>query len=151
MPKNAFPSFPGQVQPVRGPDHAVPEPVSDLELDRDERRARVRVVVLPAVGQDVLHHRGADEQRQELVHDDPLVVPGDDPPGLLEQVPAEPVVLQPLHHRIVEPDERGLQAGDDRVLVVAGVGDHRHPVAHPGHVLEQPAGLDPQPDVVRLV
>ena len=70
--------------------------------------------------------RLADDLRQELVHDEPLVVPGRQPPRLGED--RRRVVRCPLRAHVVdgvvvEEQERAVQAGDDQVLVVARVGD----------------------------
>jgi hypothetical protein len=42
----------------------------------------------------------------------------------------------------VREQERGVQPGDDEVLVVARVGDDGGPVAGARQVLEEPTGLD---------
>jgi hypothetical protein len=77
--------------------------------------------------QDVVHHLLADDPGQEVVHDDPLVVPPDQPLDLLEQVvPAQRAVGRDgLHDGVVEPQHRAVQLGDQDVLVVAGVADQR--------------------------
>jgi hypothetical protein len=60
----------------------VPEPVAGaLELDGNELLTGGRAVEPAAVPQDVVHHRLPDELRQELVQDDPLVVPANELPG----------------------------------------------------------------------
>jgi len=78
---------------VVGPDHRVREAIcGDRELDRHERpllpaeelqrHARVAGRIGP---EDLVDHVGACDAAQKVVHDHPLVVPGNQAPGLLEQ------------------------------------------------------------------
>ena len=52
--------------------------------------------------------------------------PAEQPPGVAVTVAV--VLLQPVHHRIVEPQEGQVELRDDQVLVVAGIGDLRDAV-----------------------
>ena len=74
-----------QVRPVGGAHHAVPEPVGRrLELDRHERLRPGAAGRSAGRSEDGVDHRLADDQRQELVQDEPVVVPGRQPPSLGE-------------------------------------------------------------------
>lgn len=121
---------------------------SDRELDRDERLAAP--VVEPAAGPlagppvDVVDHFLPDDQRQELVHNDPLIVPPDELLRALEQPRATPELVD---HRVVELQERELELRDDQVLVVARVSDQRRVDAVAWHVAGS-RGVDQQPDAV---
>ena len=100
------------------------EPVGGgLELDRDKRAAGP-VEPAPAA-ENVVDQGLADEQRQELVQDHPLVVPDGELAGALEQVGRglAAIVREPAHDPVVEQQERGVEAGDHQVLVVARIGD----------------------------
>jgi putative transposase len=55
-----------------------------VELDRHEPFAHPRLVEAPAVVQHVVDHRLPDDLRQELVHDEPVVVPGGQLPRFIE-------------------------------------------------------------------
>jgi hypothetical protein len=101
------------------------------ELDRDERPvARLEELELGLAGrrQRLGGELVADDLRQEVADQDPLVVRRDDPAGLREERRA----LQPrllagdvLDHVVVEADHRVVQLRDDDVLVVARVADDR--------------------------
>jgi hypothetical protein len=83
--------------------------------------------VLGAVGDHLVRRRLADGRRQELVQDEPLVVPAHHPPGLHEDllwgVAGAEVDLDVSHHPVVEAQEGQLELGDDQVLVVARIAD----------------------------
>src|SRR5882672_3117397 len=118
-----------------------------LELDRHERH--VRPVELAPTVEDFLRQLSADEERQELVNDHPVVMLGGEPTCLFEHlfsVHARAVPAHVIDRLVVEQEERGMQAGDDDVLVVAGIDDDRGVVARARQVLEQAAALDPELD-----
>lgn len=77
-----------------------------------------------------------DDARKEVVRDRPLVMPADPALRLLEQVvTGEPGLREDLlHHSIVEPQKRGVQLGDDEVLVVARIADDGPALAVARHV-----------------
>ena len=142
---------PLQVGPIRRPHHAMPEPVcGSLELHGHEALPHARLVETTTVLQDVVHHRLADEQRQELLQQHPVVVPGRQLPRLLERCgPCVTVVAGPVDRLVVEEHEGTVQTRDHHVLVVARIGDDRRvrPL-RPLMVLEQAAEPDRQLVVV---
>ncbi len=117
----------GQIGAVGGAHHAVPEAVRPgLELDRNEAFAHSRLVEAAAVPQDVVHHRLSGDLRQELVDDEPVVVPRRQLPRLPKRrAAAVAVFTRPIDRSVVKADERTLQAGDHQVLVVPRIGDDR--------------------------
>src|ERR1700736_3200338 len=60
---------------------------------------------------------------EEVMHDDPLVMPSDQPLRLLEKIISveDAVIRHLLSDLVVEPDEDGLKLGDDEVFVVARI------------------------------
>jgi hypothetical protein len=116
----------GEVGPVAGADLGVAEAVGGhRELDRDE--GVVAPVVVPgAVGQHVVDQRLADGDGQELVQDQPLVVPAHHPLGLGEQLLAG--VADQGHELAVAG-----QVGPGRAVDGDG--------PRPGDLLDQQAGL----------
>ena len=151
-PEERLPVVAREVRPIRRTHHAVPHPVgAGLELDGHECLARCRLVEAPPAPEDVVDHALADDLRQELVHDEPLVVPRGQPARLGEdrrrvaQVALGPHVVDRV---VVEEQERAVQPGDHQVLVVSRVGDHGRVVGAPRQVLEQAAALDLQLEVI---
>jgi hypothetical protein len=116
-----------QVGSVGRPDHAVPEAVRRaLELHRHRRLAPLGLVKAGTVAQNVVDHRLPDEQRQELVQDHPLVVPGGELPSRGEGVLRRLLLGSHVVDRVVvEQDERAVQPGDHQILVVARIRDDR--------------------------
>ena len=137
------------VDDVEGPNDAVAEPIGrDGELDRHERPAvLVRGLVVVQVDHrwlsgDLLVHRAgrtneplADEAREEVVDDGPLVVPARQPARGLEH-PFLTHALRPcvIDELVVELDDRLMELDDDQVLVVARVADDGPAIAVTGHV-----------------
>jgi hypothetical protein len=129
------------VEPVDGTDHRVPEAVGGhRELDGHQRKAVVagqaghgRVLGHGRPGgevrEDVLHGGRVDQRREEVIDHDPLVVPA-------HQVAngREVGVGHRSDDGVVEAQHRGLQLGDDAVLVVAGVADEGASVGAARHV-----------------
>ena len=116
-----------------------------LELDGHRRLTRVGPVEPAAVVQDVLHQRGADEQREELVHDEPVVVPEHEPARLGEDrggVDEAELLADVVDRLVVEQDEGTVEARDHDVLVAARVRDDRGPLAVARKVFEDPTALD---------
>jgi hypothetical protein len=124
----------------------VPEPVGGhRELDRHVRlvlppvEAAVDPGVRPALVEDRGEHVGADHSPQEVVHDQPLVVPPHDPLGRLERGLAAPpqrrVVLHQVDHLVVELEHGELQLADEGVLVVAGIAEQRGVLLVAGQVV----------------
>ena len=114
-----------------------------LELDRHERDARP--VEAAAVVHDPVGQRLADEQRQELVDDHPLVVPACQPLRPLEHFIVVGAAVARLHivdRGVVEQQERGVQPGEHQVLVVARVADDRHAFGIARQILEWPDAAD---------
>jgi hypothetical protein len=108
---------------VLGADHAVAEPVGRPGvLHRHERATGVARLVQLAVVPDatavvveqLLDGVLADHPGQEVVHDDPLVVPSCQPLRLGEG----PSVVDEV---VVQLEERDVKLRDDQILVVAGV------------------------------
>ena len=120
-------------------------------MNASPRRGRVEAA---AVAQHVVDHRLADDLRQELVHDQPLVVPRREPARLREHVHrvAELALLADVVDRVVvEEQERAVQPGDDQVLVVARIADDRGPSARRGRSSNSAAALDLELDRGRRV
>ncbi len=138
----------GQVRAVGRPHHGMAEAIGGaIELDRHERD--LRAVVLAAAVQDFLRQLPADEERQELVNDHPVVMQSGEPACLFEdlfRVHARVALVEVIDGLVVEEQESGVQAGDDDVLVVARVDDDRRVVALARQVLVQAAALDPELD-----
>lgn len=108
--------------------HAVPESIHpDRVFDRHHRPVGIGgfveltfdggwgvAVLLKETVDDVLaHHVG-----QEVVHDDPLVVPAGQATSIRE-------IMTLIHQDVVKFHEGDMQLADDQVLVVAGVADER--------------------------
>jgi hypothetical protein len=103
----------------------VPEAVGGhRELDRD-KGVVAPLEVLGAAREHVIDHRLADRLGQELVEDEPLVMPAHHPLGLGEKllggVAGPQVGLDVGHHPVVEAHDGQVELGDDEVLVVARV------------------------------
>ena len=107
------------------------------ELDGHEGVTGGRPVEAVAVGQDLVDRRLAHDLGQVLVHQQPLVVPQGDLTGDEESDVAvgpvaaarrregvEPVAVELVEEPVVEKDVGAVQAGDDDVLVVAGIADN---------------------------
>jgi len=59
---------------------------------------------------------GADQPRQEIVDDDPLVVPGRRPPRLVEEtVVGHAVLAEPVDEEVVEPHHRHVELGNEQM------------------------------------
>ncbi len=65
-----------EVRPIGGPHHAVPKAIGHLKLDRDVGFAAFGLIEAAPIGEDVIHHGRPDESWQDLVKNDPLVMPG---------------------------------------------------------------------------
>ena len=124
----------------------MPEPVSTrLELHGDVALAHSRPVEPAPVPDDVVHHRLADDLRQQLVQHEPLVMPGGQLPRLRERgVASEAMRARPIHRVVVEEDERAVQPSDHQVFVVAWVRNDRVAAVPAGQILELAAEADPQ-------
>jgi tetratricopeptide (TPR) repeat protein len=122
----------------------VTEPVRGrLELHRDEPLAHARPVEAAAL-QHVGNQSLPDDQRHELVENDPVVVPRRQLPRLLEGGIGVAVRARRLDCVVVEEDGGALQARDHHGLVVTRVGDDCsvRPVARPRQILEDAARVD---------
>ena len=98
------------------------------ELDRDVRLA-VRPVVARAGRAEVGDGLAPDEDREEVVDDQPLVVPAQRAASLVEELRLERAVLpQAVDEPVVRADERDLQLAHERVDVVPRVADQRDPL-----------------------
>src|SRR5207249_2113495 len=74
-----------QIRPIRGAHHAVAKAVHRaLKLNGDERFPGL--VEFPSIPEDVVDPRLADEERQELMEDYPLVMPPGEPAGFAEHL-----------------------------------------------------------------
>ena len=117
----------GQVGAIRRPHDAVAESIGHLEFDRNAGLASTRPVEPPAFCQDVVDQLGADDARQELVQDDPLVVPRDEAPCFGEHI-AEPRGLPDIVERIDAGGRRGVFrfviVAEGEPLIVAACAQH---------------------------
>jgi hypothetical protein len=88
--------------------------------------AHPRLIEAATVPEHVVDHRLPDDLRQELVHDQPVVVPRRQP-AARDQMSSHPCsrAARPVDRVVVEEDESALQAGNDQVLVVARVRNDR--------------------------
>jgi hypothetical protein len=123
----------------------MPEAVGGaLELDGDEGLPLARPVKPTSTADDRVDHRLTDEEGEELVQDQPLVVPGDQPPRLAVHLGGVrgATGAQPVDPVVVELQEGRLEPANNNILVVARVGDDRGPVRQPRQILEQAARLD---------
>src|SRR5215211_6955710 len=106
------------------------------ELDGDKWLVAPLVEFAP-IGQDVIHHWFANGLFQELVHDDPLVIPAYQALRLGEHLAGmrEPeVALHVIHHGVVEPEHRHVQLRDDQVLVISRIAEKRGTLVVPWQV-----------------
>ena len=104
------------------------------ELDRDERLP-VGPVVARAGRAELVHQRVADDAGEELVDDQPLVVPGERPPRLVEELRVlDAVLAEPVDQLVVRADEGNLHLAHEDVHVVARVADERCALLVPRHV-----------------
>jgi hypothetical protein len=87
---------------------------------------------------------------EELVDNDPLVVPRRQPPSLGERVGGVGRTLgaDGVDGVVVKQQECALQTGDDHVLVVARIGDDCLHRRGPREILEQPSGFEAEVDPV---
>ena len=90
---------------------------------------------------------------QELVDDQPVVVPGGQAARRLEHFGrvADALAAHVVDRAVVEGREGAMHPGDDQVLVVARVADDRRAVRAAGQVLEQAAAFELELDVVGWV
>ena len=134
------------VELVPAPDHGVPEPVGgDGELHRHVRvvvplvEAAVNLGVPRVLSQHLPEHLLAHDAPQEVVDDDPLVVPAHDPLGGLEGVLAATLQARirgdEVNHFVVELQHRQLPLADEGVLVVARITDQRGVLAVAGQII----------------
>ena len=150
---------------VEGSDEAVTEAIGRYgELDRherppvpvgglvvvqvDHRRLPGDLLVHGAIGTDELV---ADEAREEVMDDGPLVVPAGQPARGLED-PFATHALRPgvVDYPVVELSDGLVQLDDDEVLVVARFRDDRPAVAVTRHV-EDAIGVQPHQKLVPVV
>ena len=91
-------------------------------------------IVLRSAGEDLVDDTGERDGSQVVVDDEPLVVPPGELLGTAEHDVVPVVVVEPerapvggdrVHDLVVEPEERGVELGDEEVLVVAKVADER--------------------------
>ena len=108
-----------------------------------------RTIDAPAVSEDVVDERLPDDLRQELVHDDPLVVPAHQALRFAEDLVRAPATIarsDVVDCFVVEHQERRVQTGKDDVLVVARIAEDRRAVRRARQIFEQSAVLDAQLD-----
>jgi hypothetical protein len=114
-------------------DLAVPVAVGRVgELERDEPPVlceEVARTLLEQLGGEL----GADQRRQELVEQHPLVVPDGRAPRLLEDVD-HAVRAQPVHEPVVQAQEGHLHLAHEQVDVVARIAEERDALRVAGHV-----------------
>jgi hypothetical protein len=125
----------------------VADAVGHLELDGDERVIAPRAVEARTFRQHAVDQGLAHDLWQELVQHNPLVVPGQQAPRLGERPLRVDLGLRLAHgvdERVVGQQHRGLQPGDNDVLVVPGIGDDRAPGRIPRQVLVDAAAFDAQ-------
>src|SRR6266536_6566094 len=86
---------------------------------------------MATVCQSIIYHRLADNMRQELVKDHPLVVPHGQTMGLEVSLKVGDrwILRSDEVHRVIMKQKEGrVQPGDHHVLIVAWVTDNRHVV-----------------------
>ena len=114
------------------------------EFERDGLRA-----IAHKVARSLVEQRAgklvADQPRQEVVQDHPLIVPARDAPRLLE----EPVLRrttrpQPIDRGVVQLEHHHVQLGDKEVGVVTGIADERHPLRVAGQIVRPSRVLLPR-------
>jgi len=117
-------------------DLAVPVAVGGVgELQRDPGRPRVGAVVPGPAGQQLAGQLSPDHPGQEVLQQDPLVMPGGGTAGLGEQLRlGHPVGPQPVHQAFVEMQHGQVQLAHEQVDVVAGVADEGHTLGVAGQV-----------------
>jgi hypothetical protein len=90
------------------------------------------------VSHDIGDQRCAHRLDQELVDDEPLVVPADYPLGLgedlVEGVAGAELRFDIGNYPVVEADQREVELGDDDVLVIAGIAQERGALTVARHV-----------------
>lgn len=87
--------------------------------------------------------------REEIVENEPLVVPRHQPPRLLEQVSSAGremwVLLQQSHEAVVQLRKRDVHLRDEEVFVVAIVDDDRSAMWRAREIVEANRGCRPGP------
>src|SRR5215207_9570593 len=147
----------GFVEAVGRRDLGVAEAVGGVgELDRYLRRSAgpfFRLVEPPTVALDVGEKFLPHRELQELVGDDPLVVPLYQPARLVEDVVLwYPALSHPVDHAVVELQEGQVQLGDQEVDVVPGVADEGLALVVAGQVFGRVTGfVYPEQQLVRVV
>ena len=98
---------------------------------------------------DLAHEAGLGQPLDEVEEDDPLVVPGGDPPRLLEERRAgqrrRVGRASMVDDLVVELQEREVRLRDQQVLVVALVADHRRPLVAARQVVRQHGDIGAPP------
>jgi hypothetical protein len=98
------------------------------ELERDEGTL-ASVVVAGSVGRKLVDQLAADQSWQEIVDDDPLVVPSGGPGSLVEQVAfGDAVGAQAIDEAVVHLQHRQVQLRHEKVNVVTRVANQRQPL-----------------------
>ena len=115
---------PAGLEPVELPNLRMTVAIGGVrELERDEGDAVRPVEARPACPELVDELR-SNETRQELVHDQPLVVPAERAACLVEEFRlGDAVLAQPVDEQVVRADERNLHLAHEGVHVVARITD----------------------------
>jgi hypothetical protein len=109
----------------------------------------------PVAAEQLVDQVGSDQLREEVVNDDPLVVPRRDPAGLLEDLTlGGPLIPEPIDGAVVGPDVGNLELAHEQVDVVARIADQRNPLVVARDVVaalpqEQLGGIVPLVEVGR--
>ncbi len=91
---------------------------------------------LRAAIEQLSHQTGADQLRQELPEDHPLVVPGCRAPRIVEDLGLlHPVVTEPIDDQVVGSDEAELHLAHEQVRVVALIPEQGDSLVVPGNVV----------------
>ena len=114
------------------------------ELERDDRRP-VGAVAAPGGVLDLLDQRAAHQRGQEVLDDDPLVMPHGRPPRGVEALDlVDAVLAQAVDEPVVRADQAVVQLGDEDVHVVARIAEQRRALRVARHVaiaVEQLRGI----------
>ena len=101
-------------------------------LELNGNLADLRRIVLSSTGKNAVDHPLANEEREELMEDHPLVVPRGEPAGAAKHLvgllpggfacrPTSFIARDKVYGFVVKEKKRSLEASDDQVLIVARV------------------------------
>src|SRR4029453_10188614 len=110
------------------PDLAVTVAISTISEFEGNERIRFRREPLWALGEDLVDERSTDERRQELIQDDPLIIPACLARGGFERaVRLRPPGPHVVDERVVDLQHREVHLRHQEVRVVTWISDDSHP------------------------